>query len=75
MRTFDQLFDMAAKHKGGADAMEALLPKPQPLDQLAQMTADRWLAHMTMAVFLMSAQSCRRARRCDRNLLPRHNRA
>lgn len=51
MRTFDQLFALAAKRKGGADAAEALLPKVKSAAALRKISDDRWLAQMTRSVF------------------------
>ncbi len=51
MRTFDELFQIAADRKGGTDALEAMLAKPKPLDDLLQIPEDRWLSQFTRAVF------------------------
>jgi len=51
MDSYQQIFDRAAKHHGGADALEALLPKPLPPAKLKKIPDDRWLAHMTKCVF------------------------
>src|SRR5512137_1023982 len=42
---------MAAARKGGADALEALLPKPKTAAQLKRVSDDRYLAEMTKCVF------------------------
>ena len=48
---FARIFDMAAARKGGAEALDALLPKPKSKAHLAAIPDDRWLAAMTRAVF------------------------
>lgn len=48
---FAELFEIAARRKGGAKALEALLPTPTPTEQLAAMPDDRWLAEMAKRVF------------------------
>lgn len=51
MRSFDEIFDIAAGRKGGADALEAMLGQPKSASELAAIPDDRWLAAMTRAVF------------------------
>ena len=51
MRSFDDIFALAAKHKGGAEAVEALLSKPKKPAALAKIPDDRWLSAMTKRVF------------------------
>ncbi|MGH1465846.1 MAG: DNA-3-methyladenine glycosylase I [Cognatishimia sp.] len=51
MRTFDEIFEIAAKRKGGADALDALLTKPLPASELAAIPEDRWLATLTKCIF------------------------
>lgn len=51
MRSFEQLFKMAAKRKGGPEALEALLSKPKSAAALRRIGDDRWLAGMTKSVF------------------------
>ena len=51
MRTFKTIYAMAAKHKGGAAALEALLPRPKSAAQLAAIPDDRWLSQATQCVF------------------------
>lgn len=48
---FARLFEIAAKRKGGTDALEALLPTPTSTEELAALPDDRWLAEMTKRVF------------------------
>ena len=53
MRSFDEIFTIAAERKGGADALEALIAqhKPVPAAELAAIPDDRWLAAMSKRVF------------------------
>lgn len=51
MRHFDDIFAIAADRKGGAAALEALLPVPVPPDDLARLPEDRWLAQFTKSIF------------------------
>ena len=51
MRSFDQIFEIAAKRKGGSEALEALLTKPLSAQELAAIPEDRWLATMTRCIF------------------------
>jgi 3-methyladenine DNA glycosylase Tag len=51
MRTFKQIYAMAAKLKGGEKALEALLPTPKTPAQLAKIPDDRWLSQATQCVF------------------------
>ncbi|MGR3714218.1 MAG: DNA-3-methyladenine glycosylase I [Shimia sp.] len=51
MRTFDDLFAISAKRKGGADALEAQLTEPKSAADLAAIPEDRWLAQFTKGVF------------------------
>lgn len=51
MRSFDDIFALAAQHKGGPAALDALLPKPKKPAALARIGDDRWLADMTKRVF------------------------
>ncbi len=51
MRTYAQIHAMAAKRKGGSDALEALLAKPLPVRKLAAIPDDRWLAGLSRAIF------------------------
>jgi 3-methyladenine DNA glycosylase Tag len=48
---FDQLYDRAAERHGGPQALEGQLPVPKPLEVLAAIPDDRWLAEMTRRVF------------------------
>ena len=51
MTPFQDLFDLAAARKGGAAALEALLPLPESAAALARIPDDRWLAGMTKRIF------------------------
>ncbi len=51
MRTFDEIFEIAAKRKGGADALEALLGQQKSTADLESVSDDRWLACMTKCIF------------------------
>lgn len=51
MRTFDEIFAIAADRKGGPDALNAMLEPPLPRDELAKMPDDRWLSLFTRQVF------------------------
>ncbi|MGR3759006.1 DNA-3-methyladenine glycosylase I [Roseobacteraceae bacterium NS-SX3] len=49
MRTFDEIYAISAGRHGGAKALEAKLPKPDP--DAAALPEDRWLAVITRCVF------------------------
>ncbi len=51
MRTFAEIFEIAAARKGGADVLEQRLERPRPAKQLAALPDDRWLSMMTKCVF------------------------
>jgi 3-methyladenine DNA glycosylase Tag len=51
MRSYAELFAMAAARKGGPEALEALLPKAESAEVLAKVPDDRWLAMATKCVF------------------------
>ena len=51
MSSFEQLYARAAERKGGAEALEALIPKPKSDRTLARIGDDRWLSEMTKRVF------------------------
>ncbi len=51
MRTFDELFEISAERKGGAEALNSLLGPPTSKQELEKITNDRWLAQMTKCVF------------------------
>lgn len=51
MRSYAELFEMAAARKGGSDALNAMLPKPADPAQLRAVGDDRWLATISRCVF------------------------
>ncbi|MEO0760950.1 MAG: DNA-3-methyladenine glycosylase I [Pseudomonadota bacterium] len=51
MRHFDEIHALAAGHHGGAEAVEALLPRPLPAEALAAIPDDRWLSTLSRMVF------------------------
>ncbi|MEL6794888.1 MAG: 3-methyladenine DNA glycosylase, partial [Pseudomonadota bacterium] len=51
MRSFDQIFDIAAERHGGAEALDAKLDPPPPIAEVAAQPDDRWLSMMTRAIF------------------------
>lgn len=51
MRTFDEIFKIAAERKGGAEALETLLEPPLSSGELRAVSDDRWLSGMARSVF------------------------
>lgn len=51
MRSFDEIFAIAAARHGGADALRARLPKPKAPAQIRATPDDRFLSAMTKCVF------------------------
>jgi len=51
MRTFDEIYEIAAKRKGGASELEKGLSKPLTAKKLAAIPDDRWLSCMAKCVF------------------------
>jgi len=51
MRTYDDIFAIAAERHGGPRALEAKLERPKSNAQLVAIPEDRWLAQMTRSVF------------------------
>ena len=51
MRSYDEIFDIAANRHGGYDALEATFTKPLPPQDLAQIPEHRWLSQITKCVF------------------------
>ncbi len=51
MRSFDEVFAIAAERKGGDAALAALLEKPLSAQHLAAIPEDRWLAQFTKSIF------------------------
>ena len=51
MRTFDEIFTIAADRKGGPEALEALLKTPPSPEEVAQRPLSDWLEEMARAIF------------------------
>ncbi len=51
MRSFDEIFALAAERHGGEKALEGKLSPPLTTDALAAVPDDRWLSTMTKCVF------------------------
>ncbi len=51
MDSFDAIFERAAQRKGGAKAVETLLPKTKSAAALRKISDDRWLSAMTKVIF------------------------
>lgn len=51
MRTYDEIFAIAAERKGGEKELQALLEPPASARALAKTGDDRWLAEMTKCIF------------------------
>lgn len=52
MRTFSQIYDIAAERKGGIDQLEAEIgDKPKTPKELQKIPEERWLAAMTKSIF------------------------
>ena len=51
MRSFEDIFSLAADRHGGARALEAKLTKPLTVDALAAIPDDRWLSTFSKCVF------------------------
>jgi len=51
MRSFDEIYEIAANRKGGPEALEALLATPKSATELAAIPDERWLAAMTRSIF------------------------
>ena len=51
MRSFDEIYAIAADRKGGPDALEDLLVKPASPEDLAKIPEDRWLSQFTKCIF------------------------
>jgi len=58
MRSFAEVYAIAAERKGAPDALEALIAqhKPKRREELAATPDDRWLAAMTRFVFIAGFQ-------------------
>jgi 3-methyladenine DNA glycosylase Tag len=51
MRSFAEIYAIAAERKGGAKTLEALLDRPLPRDEIAAIADDRWLSSMARSLF------------------------
>lgn len=51
MKSFQKLYEQAAKRKGGEEALEALIPERLSSSALAKIPDDRWLSGMARGVF------------------------
>ena len=51
MRDFDEIFSIAAKRKGGVEALDAMLEPAISPAELRAIPDDRWLANFTKCVF------------------------
>lgn len=51
MKDFEQIFQCAAKRKGGVAQLQSLLPAIQSLEQVCSQTDDRILSIMTQCIF------------------------
>jgi 3-methyladenine DNA glycosylase Tag len=51
MRSFDEIFQIAADRKGGVEALEGMLKSPVSVAELAARPASDWLQEMARAVF------------------------
>ena len=51
MKTFEDIFAIAAERHGGPEALEAKLEPPPPASEVAVIPDDRWLSMMTRSVF------------------------
>lgn len=51
MQKFEKIYAIAAKRKGGNDALEALLDKQKSISELVAIPDDRWLSCMAKCVF------------------------
>ena len=51
MRTYQEIFDIAASRHGGADALENMLSRGKTDAEMAAIPEDRWLAQFTKGIF------------------------
>lgn len=51
MRSFEEIFEIAAGRHGGPDALEGKLSKPKTPAELEKMPEDRWLSIISKCVF------------------------
>ena len=51
MRSYQEIFDISAARKGGAEALEAMIDRPLPASELLKIPEDRWLSQFTKSIF------------------------
>ncbi len=51
MRSFEEIFEIAAARHGGTTTLEGLLSKPLPIEELRGIGDDRWLSAMAKCLF------------------------
>lgn len=51
MRSFEEIWAIAAERRGGAASLESLLGKPKTVAELSALPDDRWLSLMAKCVF------------------------
>lgn len=51
LKSFDDLFQMAAARKGGIEAFEAMLPEILTPKKLSKIPDDRWLSMFSRGIF------------------------
>jgi len=51
MRSFDEIYAIAAERHGGTAAIDAVLSRPARAEDLKKISDDRWLAEMTKGIF------------------------
>ena len=51
MKSFEEIFEIAAKRHGGTDAFLKTLTPPKSTEDIASIADDRWLAGMTYCIF------------------------
>ena len=51
MRSFQEIFEIAADRKGGSDALDAMLSRPKSAAELADVPDHRWLSQVTKSIF------------------------
>ncbi|KAJ56401.1 3-methyladenine DNA glycosylase [Actibacterium mucosum KCTC 23349] len=51
MRSFDQIYAIAAERHGGPEALEAMLSQPKTVEELSSIPDHRWLSAMARGVF------------------------
>lgn len=51
MRSFSELYDIAARRKGGPDGVESGVHGPKPVDEILRIPESEWLAAFSGAIF------------------------